>query len=146
MTIHFISFLKYLEQREFEENKLRELQDQFLELRSIEQSLIQVHEIFLQLFTSVMEQVSFASHFLNVKFVLIVLVSNVLHVRLQDAPIQRIGDIVWNAKCDIGVGIQSLNRTAELKKKGWKVVYLFIVIFYSKTRRILIQLFSSFSV
>lgn len=81
MTIHFISFLKYLEQREFEENKLRELQDQFLELRSIEQSLIQVHEIFLQLFTSVMEQVSFASHFSNVKFVLIVLVSNVLHVR-----------------------------------------------------------------
>lgn len=65
---------------------------------------------------------------------------------LQDAPIQRIGDIVWNAKCDMEVGIQSLNRTAELKKKGWKVVYLFIVIFYSETRRILIQLFSSFPV
>lgn len=49
---------KYLEKREFEENKLRELKDRFIELRKVEQSLIKVHELFLELTTSVMKQVS----------------------------------------------------------------------------------------
>lgn len=47
-----------MEKRDFEENKLRELQDQFQELRKIEQSLIQVREIFLKLSTYAMQQVS----------------------------------------------------------------------------------------
>lgn len=61
---HFIRFLsnfiffKYLEQHELEKNKLRELQDQFLELRKIELAIIQVHELFLWLNNSIMKQVS----------------------------------------------------------------------------------------
>lgn len=44
--------------REFEENRLRQLKDQISELRKVEQSLIQVREIFVKLSTSVMKQVS----------------------------------------------------------------------------------------
>lgn len=73
--------LKYLEKREFEENKLRELQDQFSELRKIEQSLVRVHEIFLNLSTSVMKQVShnFVT-LLKWNFVLNFFLFGILHV------------------------------------------------------------------